>query len=148
MMIVDFLNARINEDEQAARAATPAPWSVHLQGDAAVVSPGVAMDREEGGVSAQDATHMVRHDPARVLREIEAKRGLIASALAEKHVVVEDSWYTCPAATEENDGGECGNDDMADGPCECGRDARVDRLFRQLAAVYTDHPDYQEEWRP
>lgn len=61
--------------------------------------------------------------PARVLAECEAKRRIL------------DDWE---ALTEENDGSE--------------RDrAMIDNLndvMEYLAAVYADHPDYRDEWRP
>ena len=78
--------------------------------------------------------HMARHDPAAVLRRIAAERTLIADLLAERHLVVDgDCWYTCRAATEERDGGENCNDDERGKPCDCGRDARVNRRIRLIA---------------
>ncbi|WP_435111901.1 DUF6221 family protein [Nocardiopsis synnemataformans] len=118
MTIVEFINARLDEDENLIEFGARAH---------------VAMEPFSG-----------RH----LWKEIEARRAILADALAEKHAVVEDSWYTCPAATEERDGGECGNDDLADAPCECGRDNRVGRLLSRLAFVYADHSDYEEGWKP
>lgn len=75
--LIDWLRAVLDEDEAAARAATPGPWWAHRQGDEAIVSPGVAMDREEGGVSLEDATHIALHDPAAVLADVAAKRSVL-----------------------------------------------------------------------
>lgn len=66
-----------------------------------------------------DGAHIVRHDPARVLREVEAKRRLLA-ACAE--------YDDCPA-----------------GMSGSGLAYHVEEL---LALPYADHPDYRDEWRP
>ena len=80
------------------------------------------------------AAHFTSHDPARVLRRIKADRELLADFLAERHHVNDgDCWYTCRAATEERDGGETCNDDERGKPCDCGRDARVERRVRNMA---------------
>lgn len=81
MELVDFLRARLDEDEAAARAvgydrieAVDYLWGTrHL-----------LLQRNDGGESkatteldADLAAHIVRHDPARVLAEVEAKRRLL-----------------------------------------------------------------------
>lgn len=78
--------------------------------------------------------HMARHDPAATLRRIAADRKLIADLLAEPHEVVEgDCWYTCAAATEKHDGGTTCDDTRLGKPCDCGRDARVERRVCLIA---------------
>jgi len=67
-----FLNARLDEDEVAAKAAADGPWK----------SSGPYVDAPGAGIILQarhteDAAHAARHDPARALREVEAKRRLI-----------------------------------------------------------------------
>lgn len=81
--------------------------------------------------------HIARHDPARVLRRIAAMREHIDGLLAEKHRSCEDTWYNCSAADQE------GNRDSTQ-ECDCGRDERVTRSLRLLAAEYTDRPGYAE----
>ena len=77
---------------------------------------------------------MARNDPASVLRRVKADRAILADLLAERHLVVDgDCWFTCTAATEDRDGGACCDDDRRGGPCDCGRDARVERRVRLLA---------------
>ncbi len=56
-----FLAARLDEDEGLARAATPGPWEHRVD-----LSP-----------STHDAAHVVRHQPARVLRDIQGKRAIV-----------------------------------------------------------------------
>lgn len=75
--LVAWFRQQLDEEAAVAKDATRGPWTVHRQGVEAIVSPGVAMDREEGGVSVQDATHIVRHDPTAVLADIEAKRAVL-----------------------------------------------------------------------
>lgn len=75
--LIDWLRGVLDDDETIAREATRGPWTVQRQGLEAIVSPGVAMDREEGGVSVQDATHIARHDPAAVLADVAAKRAIL-----------------------------------------------------------------------
>lgn len=68
--------------------------------------------------------------------------------LADHHYVnEEDSWHTCAAATTERDGSECSNPGRAPGPCDCGRDERLERRLRALAAPYQDRPGYLDAWR-
>ena len=142
--LVQFLRACLDEDEQAARAAaepeqwaktnrTPQPnWSVQYWTDpdrAAVVAEGSSacpvvvttqgMDEADTEVRAD---HIARHDPARVLREVEAKRQIIA-----EHDVY---------ARKLADRMDCQSLDF---PC---------KTLRLLALPYADHPDYQPEWRP
>ncbi|MFI0914186.1 DUF6221 family protein [Streptomyces abikoensis] len=87
--LVAFLRARLSEDERAARAVLGAPWvrrghvaSVHAD-DADSSRPHgtpVADCRRipggyEHGVAL--AEHIARHDPARVLAEVEARRAIL-----------------------------------------------------------------------
>lgn len=150
MTLIEFLLARIHDDECLARMAFAdhndngpnwsEPWSgaVDLSGDPS----SELLLCNDSGVSR----HIVNFDPARVLAECEAKRALIADLNAERHEVVEDCWYTCAAATEDRDGGDCCNDSRGE-DCDCGRDDRVARRLGFLAAVYADHPDYLPEWK-
>lgn len=147
--MVVWLRATMDAAWRDAEAATPGPWHVtdYVAGsdygfDAGIgTAPGevdvVGHGYEGGGCErVQDARHIVRHDPASVLRRIAADRKLLADLLAECHRVnEEDPWYTCPAATEERDGGECMDEDRK-GPCDCGRDARVQRRVRLLVEGY------------
>lgn len=66
MELVDFLRARLDEDEEVAKAAS---------GDLGnVLSQVEYLD----GTTQADERHIARHDPARVLAEVEAKRQLTA----------------------------------------------------------------------
>jgi len=120
MNLVEFLRARLDEDEQAARAATAGPWYVDdidqelRTADVYAADGRVTSAYTEPCCSVEDATHIARHDPARVLAEVDAKRRIL-----ERHSSCDDTSF-----------GE---------PCED---------LRLLALPYSDHPDYRQEWRP
>src|ERR671914_158660 len=95
--LVAFLRARLDEDEQAARAAAAGNpgsvathWSAEqvdycsssgMLGKAWAVVPervkGTAIAISPAEVRPRFVTHIARHDPARVLAEVEAKRRMI-----------------------------------------------------------------------
>ena len=95
-----FLKARLNEDEAAAKAAAipdGPEWSL----------PGPVPGEEQNA-------HIARHDPARMLREVEAKRAILAL--------------------------------LASAPVE---DVNVGielEIQRHMAAVWSDHPDFDPAW--
>lgn len=83
--------------------------------------------------------HQSRFDPARELRQVTAHRDLIAAILGQPHRQVDDGWYSCAQAADDDEpepGSACLDEDRAGGPCDCGRDARVERLLRIMAGIY------------
>ncbi len=135
--ITDFMGARIDEDEAAARAVPAGPWCVvadpHGEGRAwefwveAPPPPAGTRRADQGDpddpvfITSTEgpglARYHARFDPARVLAECEAKRRIVA--LHPEVLTI------CQA---------CGE------PYPC-------RTIEALAAVYADHPDYDEAWR-
>lgn len=134
MDLIEFLRARLDEDEQIAHAAmwddqagawtyTPPQdrYSKHTVNDylgdvLVVVAP---YNADEDGIGA----HVERHDPQRILAEVDAKRMIIADYerfLAERRRAM-GGWDSYPD---------------------------VSPTMAALASVYADHPDYREEWRP
>lgn len=135
--IVEFLRARLDEDEAVARAAIipahdgPNAYKPHPElaewlydGDEVeyVQTPEMLAHKypdrlyvtadSEGLVPAVNGDvgpHIARHDPARVLREVEAKRVAL-------------DWYL--------------NDD----------DTVMSATVHAIAAIYADHPDYDAAW--
>ena len=89
--LAEFLAARLDEDEAIAAGADIGEWH-----------------RE---------AHAERHNPARVLREAEAKRAILA-----QHWPDEWGCQTC----------------QGDMVCP----------VLHLAAVYSGHADYRQEWKP
>lgn len=69
----------------------------------------------------------VRMGPERVLAECQAKRAIVEDYRSQQEWIDADL-----------DAGEGGK-----GRLYCYRD-----VVRALAAVYADHPDYQQEWKP
>lgn len=154
--LVQWLTACLDEDERIAREAPSAIGSAgHSDGAWAdpqarwVADHHLVMRRpltgdEEvrivadcaafGGPPA--AVHIAAHDPARVLREVDAKRRIV-----EIHRVV--------GGFEDED-----MTDLGSGCSECGYPAEYgDRggwceTLRLLALPYEDRPSYQEAWRP
>jgi hypothetical protein len=82
-----------------------------------------------GGTFANDNYGYLLVQPARVLAECAAKRQAIEAAWGDQ-VQIEGEWGHCQ-----------GREEMSvkdDNPA----------VVEHLAAVYADHPDYREEWRP
>ena len=101
--LVAFLTARLDEDEDIARYTQQESLSAALK------------------TMSGDGRHklfLARHDPARVLREVEAKRRILAHAQAAEQDVPDIYAY----------------------------DLAADYVLRALAAVYAGHPDYDEAW--
>jgi hypothetical protein len=142
--IVVFIRARLDEDEQAARAATAGPWrynpakqwlnppelamphAVHrMLGGEEFVGSGplnaancVALTGPRDDPAAMsDAAHIARHDPARVLLGVQAKRAILGLWNAPDHLY---GGY-----------GEC-----------------YGEVVHLLASEWSTHPDYQQEWTP
>jgi hypothetical protein len=79
--LVQFLRERLDEDEQTARAAggkwieLPKNWVTAPPDDDETSRRRVALVLHDG-----ERAHILRHNPARVLAEIEAKRALLRGA--------------------------------------------------------------------
>ncbi|MEU9670372.1 DUF6221 family protein [Streptomyces bobili] len=121
--LVQWLRAQLDEDERIARAAEGDPV---FDGTGIVVERNLAPgfpDRVAGLISPV-ATHIARHDPARVLREIDAKRQAL------------DHYEECARAGK----GGVAAYRMAAGA--------VAMQIAIMALPYADRPGYREEWRP
>lgn len=135
-----FLLTCIADDEAAAQAASPGPWSVDNESypEAIYDSSGsgsfglvVGGGRWNGEASVfdsdADALHIVRHHPARVLADCKAKRRIV-----ELHAedVYDDEDYgfisLCSSCSPEK------------WPCS---------TLRAVASVYVDRPDFPQELR-
>jgi hypothetical protein len=123
--LVQFLRARLDDDESYARnsfgdhnGAGPEwheLWSEALNiGD----DEDLVMTND-----SQVSRFMERHDPARVLREVEARRRIVYLAVQ------------VPSLTGKFDLFDNSRDGWAE-------------VLKQLAVSYSDHRDYRAEWRP
>lgn len=132
--IVEFLAARLNEDEQAAMAASlkgHKTWRTEYGelGDYQIVDDADRLIVEELVNMTGQAEHIALNDPASVLRDVEAKRQIIQAHPME-HSKVSD-FTDCAACLDA--------DSYLGYPC---------LTVRLLALPFADHPDYREEWRP
>lgn len=132
--IVDFIRARLDEDEAAANSATSGPWT----NDDPMASDGVfakAIDDfvvdcdyvHMGPFAVHNATHIALHDPSRTLREVAAHR-----ALLDEHERTSVGCRTC--CVETNDGYDY---TPVRWPCP---------TLRILASIWSDHPSWRSEW--
>ena len=119
--LVEFLEARIAEDEVLASATPSDEW---------------------GGVDAwgPGATDFYYTDsgaqrwPPRVLAECDAKRQIIDFAFED--LEIEDGEWGCGHSAAEIRAGKC----RTIRPAEAG-------ILQALALPYSDHPDYDPAWR-
>jgi len=112
LTLTEFLMARIAEDEAVAKAATPGPWKVDNEtyaetiyaadGFTAVVAGGRWGGEAPVFDSTADAVHIVRHNPARVLAECEAKRRILTYAEHNDDVYLLGSYLALPYADHES----------------------------------------------
>jgi hypothetical protein len=118
--LVRWFGEQLDEDERIARRAGD---SFRQIGETGVIVA-TEGDRAEECASANwtgIAEHIVRHDPARVLREIEAKRDLLR--LAERAHDYHETFTSGFASALEG-------------------------TLRLFALAYADRPGYREEWAP
>ncbi|MGY5127323.1 DUF6221 family protein [Streptomyces nigrescens] len=120
--LVAFLRARLDEEEVAAHTAPAGPW--HADGDSVYASHPADLVVEYA--YNDGAEHIARHDPARVLAEIEAKRAIVDQYAEVQEMDRED----------------------AEPEFAYGRAVGLGEAVRLLALPYQEHPDYRPEWRP
>lgn len=131
--VTAFLRARLDDDEKAANESGGTAW--HWASRPSVLG-GTEFDGLHNSehelilwADSQDEceldflgdvdVHIARHDPARVLREVSAKRGVIREMEAAR-TNLEERGINVPFF--------------------------ITWTLWHLAAVYSDHPDYQKEW--
>ena len=153
MGIVEFLEARIAEDEAVAKAARPGPWfhDSNLTCGPRVPPDDFLMVPEDPSdtispcndkIPDQDSRHIARHDPARILREVAAKRAVVVE---HKLVPAKNVWgnstggFGCELCDS--------TPDLDLGGIEIERSNGC-KTLRTLAVIFSDHPDFSEGWRP
>lgn len=143
--LVEWLRAQLDEDELAARKAAelcgchpPAPsWSFR-DGDEPTDGRILVVDDPHPGLKRKIgrrwngsyeglfmAEHIVRHDPERVLREVEGTRRLIRA---------HEKWCEGRCEAKYPEGGFDA--------------AHYWNLKVRAEASYSDRPGYRDEWRP
>jgi hypothetical protein len=128
--LVAFLRGRLDEDEQTAQAAIK-PEEMHPWGDVQLPRqpPEAWPDEVRGHLGGTWGEHCARHDPLRVLAEVQAKRGIIDGLQGD-----------LAAAT-----GLVPAEALGAG---LGREFQAMAILRWLALPYASHPDYRAEWSP
>jgi hypothetical protein len=158
--LVVFLNARLDDDERIARAAakeTDRDWDATVDPDPrytyraflagdndpfAEVSFFTAWEAEAPNIMP----HIARHDPARVLADVQAKRAIIAAISQWQHDDPDDGgFYACPA-TRTEPLGDLGPESFGEENCTCGVLARRRQIATLLAQPYADRPGFRQEW--
>lgn len=145
------MRAGLDAEANAAQAATAGPWRNHdTHLDHGGHTATVLTDRDDLNATEliawlpsmshepwderrnvwHTADHIARQDPHATLARAARTRLHVDRLLAEKHHVSTDQYYTCPAATQERDGGSYA-ETGGGGTCTCGRDERV-RGYLQL----------------
>jgi len=130
-----WLGAQLDEDERIARAATGEDWGVVDPSQPYVIFDVAAFRANRtleyvGRLAAverdEDRAFIAAHDPARVLREIEAKRAIVA-----RYERAMENRRAHPK-------------DLA----SAGALLALHGVVGLLALPYADREGYREEWRP
>jgi hypothetical protein len=126
--LVQWLGEQFDEDERIAQAASPGPWGVNAEHDEVVAADDITVAEGfalSGRQLRATVDHIAAHDPARVLREVEAQRLLLARAVETRVWAIGESGAVAgPAVKLAND------------------------TLRLLALPYADRPGYRKDWRP
>lgn len=125
--LITWLRAQLDDDERVATAIFhDHTWSAYIEGG----DDGWAIEGAHSGEPScivcdeAMAAHIARHDPARVLREVEAKRRLLDECEA---AVAFSSSPDTPAG---------------------GYASALMAAARLMTEGFSDRPGYREEWRP
>lgn len=126
--ICGFIEARLDEEYAAARdliesESAAAEWYEMTSG-VLVTGPPTADDTWDGTFAIGDSRitrFIAGHDPARVLREVEAKRKIVARYQASLGY------------------------DNAEDEARCWL---LGEIVEALASAWSDHPDYDPKWTP
>jgi hypothetical protein len=134
--LIIWLRAQLDDDERVARAASMAPW-LRDEANASIRHSGPSASKSSesfgmyviasvgahdiGRPSHEDAEHIARWDPARVLAEVDAKRRILDHADVSR---------------------ERGKIGPSPG------DGAWFLTVRLLALPYADRPGFRDEWRP
>jgi hypothetical protein len=123
--LIEFLRTRLDEDERIARAAVGRRWrAVPASDRGEELEEAYVLDEEsqyivgladtpDTGATCDDAAHIARHDPARVLAEVDAKRRTLT--YLEYVMTTDDDPVTRSVANQ---------------------------VVEFMAGLYADHPDY------
>ncbi|WP_310962133.1 DUF6221 family protein [Nocardioides terrisoli] len=139
MTITEFLLARIAERESVAR---------DMQHQARVGRPFFRTDLLAGGTGIRELI-----DPARVMADCEAKRRIVElhknwPVLIDQPVKLEPIVSSDPTQFAFRASQQIAWATEQEYRAKFGDEPPTAPMLAALAAVYADHPDYREEWRP
>lgn len=159
--LVVWLRAQLDVDERLAQAAQDGngetghwkkyevdrePGEVESPFDSSAVIDGQGdhVVYDEGAPSIEEALHIAEHDPARVLREVEADRLIIARYVELRDRCAADAqdyadWLAGKPVPERLTGV---------GRYETAQRDGLAFVLRVRALPRSDRPGYQEAWRP
>lgn len=129
MTIEEFIEARLAEDERAAAAASVEyegeTWTAAGDSVNTITVSNIAATVEKT-YSQGVAEHIARHDPARVLRQVAMVRAMMrhAEEAGSLDMTVENDRAVGPRTLPYID----------------------DLMHRDIASIWSDHPDYRQEW--
>jgi hypothetical protein len=141
--IVDFLRARLDDDEQVAQAAGGDRWALQGHPSETIAVYDSARDPvvyDEGYPTDEQAEHIARHDPARVLAEVDAKRRILDeyALVARLH---DEAAARISVASPRPAGADLDTWSRSQHELPI-----YDGVLRLLALPHRDHPDYRPEW--
>lgn len=156
--IVAFIRTRIAEDERAARSAKPGPWkydsdlddpdpcedevySVHDGEHGDLVGDPVCYVR--GKETVGNGVHIARQNPDRVLRGVEAKRGI----LDDYDKAAQELDRALMRARAESVDGVVPDDVQATLTRKQVKVVALEYVVLRLATEYSDHKDFCG-WQP
>jgi len=121
--LVEFLHARLAETERIAKEALE-PENMRPYGDKTLppVSPEQVPDEMRGYLGGTWGEHAAHWDMSRALRMVESSRALIAAVTT---------------------GSMGSSHSSSDGLTPWSR-----RILGHLASIYSDHPEFRQEWVP
>jgi hypothetical protein len=152
--IAEFIRARLDEDKAIAEDAGRVgggEWNATLDGPD---EGKVDADKDiypvayaEGRPTWTQARHIARHDPARALRDVEAKRLILFEHLDNGNWARSDDGTLarishgnqCTVCVEDSTGVGSEFAEMERFPCP---------TLRLLASEWSSHADYRAEWKP
>jgi hypothetical protein len=137
MTLDGFLAARLDEREAAAKAATPGPWRAVGEDILSGTDDPHWAGACAANASGADAAHIALNDPAHVLREVEAGRKILVIA----RIATEETKELLRA----NPGATAENPDAASAAAIM---TTIGLVLVALAEAWSDHPAYDEAWRP
>lgn len=132
--LITWLRAHLDTDERLAQSAIRDPrylrderttaddgrWRTrdHPHDECIVEGAGI-MVYDEGGHTAEQARHIATHDPARVLRQVQAHR-----AILDDHADIPGDGINYTLREQE----------------------RAEDVIKALASMYSDRDGFKEEW--